>query len=132
MNELLHAHGLKITPLRLAVLKKVKSTHSPLSANEIAASLKDLEFDRATLFRCLKQFVEAGLLHTVDLGEGHLRYEAHCETHHHHHHIICNSCKAIEVVPVCIPDSVIQGLKKKGYKNITHRIDFTGLCKKCA
>lgn len=124
--------GLKSTPLRLAILDILTHTQNPLTAEETAKKLKKIDFDRATLFRSLKTFAEAGLINAIDLGEGFLRYEMNCKIHHHHHHIICISCKEIEVVPFCIPDEFQTFLTKKGYKQITHRMDFTGLCKSCS
>lgn len=124
--------GLKSTPLRLAILDILTHAQSPLTAEEAAKKLKKIDFDRATLFRSLKTFAEAGLINAIDLGEGYLRYEMNCELHHHHHHIICTSCKEIEVVPFCIPDEFKNFLTRKGYKQITHRMDFSGLCKSCS
>lgn len=127
----LHSKGLKSTPLRIAILEILHHTDTPLGAEEISKKMKSLTYDRATLFRSLKTFTEAGILNAIDLGEGHLRYENNCELHHHHHHVICSTCKEIEVVPFCIPDEFKKFLHNKGYRNITHRMDFSGLCKNC-
>lgn len=113
-------------------MELLSKSESPLTAEEIAKKLKTLAFDRATLFRSLKTFSAAHIINAIDLGEGYLRYESNCDLHHHHHHIICTSCKEIEAVPFCIPDEFKLFLKRKGYKEVTHRMDFTGLCKNCA
>lgn len=128
----LHSKGLKSTPLRLAILELLSKSEGPLTAEEIAKKIKSIAFDRATLFRSLKTFSSTEIINSVDLGEGYLRYERNCHLHHHHHHIICTSCKEIEVVPFCIPDEFKIFLKRKGYKEVTHRMDFTGLCKNCS
>jgi Fur family transcriptional regulator, ferric uptake regulator len=123
--------GLKKTELRLAVLKILGEAKSPLSADEISQKLKRMSFDRATLFRTLKTFSEKNLISSIDLGEGCQRYEINCVTHHHHHHIICSQCKKIEIVPFCIPNEFKDFLTGRGYQEITHRMDFSGICKIC-
>ncbi len=128
----LRSTNLKVTPLRTAILELMDHAHAPLSADDMAERLKKISFDRATLFRTLKTFSEAKILSPVDLGEGFLRYERNCDVHHHHHHIICNNCKEVETLPFCVPDEFLRYLKAKGYKELGHRLDFSGLCKKCA
>lgn len=127
----LHERGLKSTPLRLSLMTLFQETHSPLSVEEMEKKLGHIEYDPASLFRCLKKFTEAELICVVDLGEGFLRYEAICQVHHHHHHVMCNSCKKIETIPFCIPKEIESHLKKTGYSHLTHRMDFFGLCRSC-
>lgn len=130
--QLLHQQGLKSTPLRLALLGIFHDVHTPLSAEDLEKRLKKVDHDPASLFRCLKKFVEGNLLQTIDLGEGFLRYEAICREHEHHHHIQCTNCKQIEIVPFCVPKDFETHLKKIGYKNLTHRMDFFGVCGACS
>ncbi len=131
LTELLKAKGLKATPLRLSLLKLINDAVKPLSAEEISSKLKKVDFDRATLFRNLKIFVEEHLCDLIDLGEGFHRYGCHHD-HHHSHHIQCTSCKKIEEVDFCIPKEIERALEKKGYTQLVHRMDFFGLCKKCS
>ena len=130
-EDILRSNGLKNTPLRVAVLDFLARQNTPLTAEEIGRGLKKVEFDRASLFRTLKTFSETGILNMIDLGEGFHRYERNCELHHHHHHIICTKCKRIEVVPFCIPDQFKKFLTSRGSANISHRMDFSGICRHC-
>lgn len=130
-RSLLHSKDLKATPLREAILNAVYKSGKPMSADEITRKLTKVEFDQASLFRSLKALAEKGLLSQVDLGEGFIRYEAHCQEHSHHHHIMCQSCKKITVLPFCIPQEIVDYLKKAGYSNLSHRMDFFGTCKSC-
>jgi Fur family ferric uptake transcriptional regulator len=127
----LREKGLKSTPLRIATLEILTNAEGPLTAEETARRLEKINFDRATLYRTLKTFCDSGLIQSIDLGEGFLRYERNCKLHHHHHHIICTSCKEIEIVPFCIPHEFKRYLSQKGYKYVNHRMDFTGICKNC-
>ena len=130
--EKLHEKGLKSTPLRLSLMKIFEDSHTPLSVEELEKKLKKLEYDTASLFRCLKKFSESELIRIIDLGEGFLRYEAICHEHGHHHHVMCIICKQIEIIPFCIPKEIESHLKKTGYTNLTHRMDFFGMCKSCS
>ncbi len=132
ITEQLHAKGLKSTPLRSSLMKIFQDHHSPLSAEELESKLKGLDYDPASLFRCLKKFTEAQLIRVVDLGEGFHRFESICHVHSHHHHVMCNSCKKIETIPFCIPKEIETHLKKTGYSHLTHRMDFFGLCGSCS
>lgn len=131
-HDELHAHGLKVTPLRQGILSIFEDHTHPLSAQEIASRLKDIDFDQASLFRCLKKLTETGLLNVVDLGEGFSRYEGHCHSHSHHHHVICRNCKSISILPFCIPKEIETFLKKNGFTEVEHRMDFSGICRKCS
>lgn len=130
-RSLLHSKELKATPLREAILMAIYKSEKPLSAEEISRKLSKVEFDQASLFRSLKALSEKELLSQVDLGEGFIRYEAHCQEHSHHHHIMCHSCKKITILPFCIPQEIVNYLKKAGYSNLSHRMDFFGTCKSC-
>ncbi len=130
-TTLLHRYGLKSTPLREALLTIFSIEHTPLTAQELKKKLSKMDYDEASLFRSLRTFIENGIIHTIDLGEGFLRYEKTCEHHDHHHHVICKICKKVELIPFCIPKKIENFLKKSGYQQLTHRLDFEGICAHC-
>lgn len=132
IREILHEKGLKATPLREKLIEVMKAHHGPMSVEEIKKKLKGIEFDQASLFRSLKKMTEAGIVSQVNLGEGFSRYEYTCLTHDHHHHVMCRLCKDIMVLPFCIPKEFEAWLKKKGFKDIGHRLDFTATCARCS
>ncbi len=131
IRDILHEKGLKATPLREKIIEVLKKNHRPMSAEEISKKLKGLEFDQASLFRSLKKLSEVEVLTMINLDEGFARYEYKCLTHHHHHHVMCTKCKKITVLPFCIPPEFESWLKKRGYTNIGHRLDFHALCPEC-
>lgn len=125
---------IKVTPARTYLLDILSQAKMPLSADEILQKLtvsKKEAFDRATLFRNLKTLAQHHLLEAIDLGEGFVRYSLH-HHEHHAHHIMCKKCKKIEEVDFCITKEIEAFLKKKGYSQIEHRMDFSGVCKKCS
>lgn len=129
-TEILKEKGLKITKNRVELLEVMSESTSPLSAEDILTKLPKNSCDRATLFRTLKQFTEHNLLEQLDFSEGFSRYGMHCEDHHHHH-VICTECKKIEAVPFCVPKEFELSLKRRGYANIQHKMEFFGLCASC-
>lgn len=131
IRDILHEKGLKATPLREKLLEVLKKNHGPMSVEEIGKKLKGIDYDQASLFRSLKKLSEAGIVSLINLGEGFSRYEFTCLTHHHHHHVMCTICKKISVLPFCIPPEFEAWLKKQGYRNIEHRLDFHATCARC-
>ncbi len=131
VRDILHQKGLKATPLREKLIQVLKKGQGPMSVEEIGKKLKGIDFDQASLFRSLKKLSEAGVLSVVNLGEGFLRYEFVCLTHDHHHHVMCDSCKKITILPFCVPPEFEAWLKRQGYTNITHRLDFHAICADC-
>lgn len=132
IREILHEKGLKATPLREKLIEVMKAQHGPMSVEEIKKKLKGIEFDQASLFRSLKKLTEAGIVSQINLDEGFSRYEFTCLTHSHHHHVMCRLCKDIMVLPFCIPKEFEAWLKKKGFTEIGHRLDFTATCARCS
>lgn len=127
----LHEAGLKVTSLRQEILSLLAGAHSPLSVQELSSLIEETDFNQASLFRCLKNLNEKGLIRSVDLGEGFVRYEKNCHKHSHHHHIMCRKCKSIEVLPFCISKEIQSYLNGKGFSEVEHRMDFSGICQKC-
>jgi Fur family ferric uptake transcriptional regulator len=131
IRDILHQKGLKSTPLREKLIQVLKKNHGPMSVEEIGKKLKGIDYDQASLFRTLKKLSESGVLSQINLGEGFTRYEFACLTHDHHHHVMCTECKNITVLPFCIPPEFETWLKRKGYTDINHRLDFSGTCPEC-
>jgi Fur family ferric uptake transcriptional regulator len=102
---------------------------SPLSSSELISKISGV--DESTIFRNLKQFKEAGLLSEINLEEGFKRYELSPDDHHHHH-IKCNICNRIDTIDLCELKAFSKQLKKIGYKNISHKFEFFGICKTCS
>lgn len=132
IRDILHQKGLKSTPLREKLIQVLKKTHGPMSVEEIGKKLKGIDYDQASLFRTLKKLSESGVLSQINLGEGFTRYEYTCLTHDHHHHVMCTDCRKIMVLPFCIPPEFENWLKKKGFTNIGHRLDFSATCPDCS
>jgi Fur family ferric uptake transcriptional regulator len=132
-NTLLKDFDLRATPGRQEVLQVFINSNFALSHNDIEREMPK-DFDRVTLYRTLKTFLDRGLVHKVLDDQGGLKY-ALCteacgtEGHHHNHvHFKCNACGQTSCLDVEIP-----GLKlPKGYKPQESNLLIQGICNKCS
>ncbi|MCB9798540.1 transcriptional repressor [Candidatus Nomurabacteria bacterium] len=133
IKTLLRESGLKVTPIRLALLNYLSKAKKPLSVEDLMQVKSLLEVDKVTLYRNLDTFVKKGIIQRLDLH----RREAYFEMQHkhgHHHHIICMECGLIEDMHSCSMDIAVKNVEKKSKKFskiIDHSMEFYGLCKKC-
>lgn len=128
---ILNSHSQKITTPRLDILRILKSNHKPLTISEIHNSIKNKKTDLATVYRTINLFAELGIVNEIDFKDDFKRYELVYDRHHHHH-IVCRKCKSVENVEACVLDELEKFLFKKGYTNISHSLEFFGLCGKCS
>ena len=128
--ETLRANGQRITEPRQAVLDILTHEHGPFTAEELHARLKKGACDLVTVYRVLAAFEELNLVRRCDFGDGAYRYEFNTGEQHHHH-IICRSCQSVEVLDLCVVESLERLVRQKGYANVTHTLEIFGVCVKC-
>jgi len=124
--------GIRPTAMRLLVMEA-------LSQQETAISLSDLEktfekSDRITLYRTIKTFQEAGLVHSIDDGTGTPKYalcEEGCECYIErdlHVHFHCKECSET----FCLPQYKIPDIKLPvNFKSEEANLVVKGICSKC-
>lgn len=128
--------GLKSTPKRVEILKFLSSQKKPMAVEEIHRAVKKKvlqeTLDLVTVYRNLKQLVEVGLVRKSFFDEGRVQYSmAENEDHDHDHHIQCIRCERIEPVQICLPLNHKKHFTDLGYQNISHRLEFFGVCSPC-
>jgi len=93
-EETLRQHGIRITNVRLNVWTAIKSVSETFSLADVLDKLPDM--DESTVYRNLRKFMEAKLIHEVNDGTDTCKYcICHCpdEEHlQHHFHFHCNVC----------------------------------------
>src|SRR3990167_8302862 len=122
---------LKVTEPRKKVLKVLMEKHGPLSIEEIRKSMRKGECDLVTIYRSVSVLEKCGLLVRCDFGDGIARFEYGDSTDHHHHHIICRKCKDVEPLEVCVNEQWKSLLDTRGYTDLSHSLEFFGLCPNC-
>jgi Fur family transcriptional regulator, ferric uptake regulator len=128
----LRSAGLKATPTRVAILQVLSRGCGPLTVEQLHAQIKHTDCDLVTLYRALASFHKALLVRRCDLGDGPVRYEAHDRDGQHHHHVVCMECRQVESIDMCLVHKFESALRKRGYSNVSHSLEFYGVCGKCS
>ncbi len=126
--DILKSKNLSATKNAIEIIKIFRSLSEPLSAQDILQRLDGV--NESTVFRILKKFTNAQLIIEHDLAEGFKRYEL-APNNHHHHFVKCNTCGRVDKISECDLSVFVRQLKKIGYKNLTHSIQFFGDCSSC-
>ena len=127
---ILNSRSQRITRPRLEILRILKSNHKPLTMSEIHSNVKKEKIDLATVYRTVNLFAELGIVYEIDFKDEFKRYELIYDRHHHHH-IVCKKCKRVENVEACVLADLEKFLNKKGYTEISHSLEFFGVCAQC-
>lgn len=132
----LKASGAKITGGRLAIIQALlASSKKPVNAewlHGLVRKSKKTRCDLASVYRTMALLEELGVVRRSDLFGAASHFELVREGHHHRHHIVCRSCQKIETIDFCLVQAENQALKRLGYKDVSHRLEFLGLCPACA
>ncbi len=129
-EKLIKENNLSLTESRKNILGYLLKNHGPFSVEEIHNGLGNKACNLATVYRSIAQFENSNLVERRYLGDGILRYE-YKDMKHHHHHIICRICKNVAKMKYCFVSEIEQMVRDKGYSDITHSLEFFGVCAKC-
>ena len=109
---ILRANGQRITEPRRAILSILTHEHGPFTAEELHGRLTKGECDLVTVYRVIAALEELNLVRRCDFGDGAYRYEFNTGEQHHHH-IICRSCQSVEVLDLCVVQSLERLARQK-------------------
>ena len=133
-RDTLRAARLRSTTSRVAVLQYVAAAGQPVSHAELAEALVPQGFDKSTLYRCLVELADAGLLGRLDAGDHAWRFEYKSGGRHaggEHPHFVCVDCGKV----TCLPDVDVKISTSKGAKSGTlgdvTEVYLKGHCKEC-
>jgi Fur family ferric uptake transcriptional regulator len=91
-EEILRAHGHRVTDQRLKILDAMAESPGHKTLGQIFACLKS-PVDRSTLYRTLDLFENLGLVVSAELGDGQRVYELAQQSPHHH--LVCQGCQKV-------------------------------------
>jgi Fur family transcriptional regulator, ferric uptake regulator len=130
----LRAAKLRSTTSRVAILQHLATAAKPLSHADVADALVPEGYDKSTLYRCLVELADAGLLNRLDAGDHAWRFEIrHGDAHDsgEHPHFVCVDCGKVE----CLPDIEVKITPSKPPKHSSlgdvTEIFLKGHCKEC-
>jgi Fe2+ or Zn2+ uptake regulation protein len=128
----LKSAGLSSTQPRYLLYELLSSRdHQPMSVRDVIAALCP-RVDRASVYRALKAFEQAGIIQRVSSGWKY-KVELSDDFHGHHHHLICKRCGRI--TPVDDHDSLESTLeqvsRKYAFSMQDHQLEIKGICADC-
>jgi len=123
----------RITAPRQAILDVLRQRRGPATIREIFAALPQGDCDLATVYRSMHLLESMSMVKRFDLGEGGSRFELLPEGDDgHHHHLVCTGCSEIVELDECFPDELQERIaNRSGFKAVTHKLEFFGLCPRC-
>ncbi|MBT5856267.1 transcriptional repressor [bacterium] len=89
----------RYTTQKRAIVEKISKKKNHFEVDSFLAEMNkgNERFSRATVYRTLKQLLDAGLLQKITAKDGRVYYEQNFGESHHDH-LICNNCgKIIEI-----------------------------------
>jgi len=131
MENLLKRKKISVTPFRERVLSVFAKYSNAIPLSLVEKELK--VYNRITLYRTIKLFLEKGIIHEITLSGEVSNYgicSENCDTimHQHRHiHFKCTKCGII----YCVEVDTFPTVTLPGYKISQLEIQATGLCKNC-
>jgi Fur family ferric uptake transcriptional regulator len=124
--------GLRATLQRIAVLRVLSDSGTPMSHGDVSRRLSALAEERSTIYRNLLDLARAGLVRRSNRGDRTWRFELAHDTPHAraHPHFVCTSCGEMS----CLPDlRVIAGRVKSPHaiKLGQFEVHVRGICDSC-
>jgi Fur family peroxide stress response transcriptional regulator len=122
----------KLTPQRLAVARILSKSEGHPSVDAIYEQLKDdfPTMSLATVYRNVMLIKSLGEVLELGFPEGGNRYDGNKP--YPHPHVICVRCKKIiDPELPSLQDLTREVMKASGFKILTHRMDFFGICREC-
>jgi Fur family ferric uptake transcriptional regulator len=123
----------KITGPRAAILEILRQHPHPLTNREIFVEMPKGSCDLATIYRSMHLLEKMGMVKKFHFGDGAARFELVAEGDDgHHHHLVCIKCAEIVEIGECFTAEVEQRIAAaNGFKAVTHRLEFFGICPEC-
>ena len=122
----------RITPQRYAVLKVLAQDEGHPSAENIHAELIDHypTMSLATVYKTISLLKKEGEVLELEFSDHSNRYDG--RRPFPHPHVICTGCgKIIDPSLLDLEEITRDMMKETGFKILTHRLDFYGLCPEC-
>ncbi|QDT02650.1 Ferric uptake regulation protein [Rubripirellula lacrimiformis] len=134
-EEYLQTRGLRQTSQRKFLIDRVFSEHDHFDADELIDRLprrgEDNYVSPATVYRTLREFVDAGLLNSFQL-DGRTVFELDYG-YPQHDHLYCTRCRKLlefqSETLMQIRDDVAADL---GFRVASHRMIIQGVCRECS
>ena len=122
--------GMRVTKPRVTLVETLLKLDGPASIERIHKQVGIKTCDLVTIYRCLAAFENLGLVRRSYLHNGTCLYEQTLGGARHYH-IVCKSCGKADPVDYTLAEGVEEKLHDKGYAQISHVVEFFGVCLDC-
>jgi Fe2+ or Zn2+ uptake regulation protein len=135
VTEALRREGLRITRNRRCILQALFESVRPMSLQEIQSAASVHEGSRpdyATVFRMIMLMEKLRLVHKVNLQRSCSYYEI-SDPRKHYDHLVCRSCGNVVLIdtPCPIGDAEEKIALQYGFRDLSHSLEFFGVCATC-
>ena len=121
--------GYRATAPRKAIAKLLEQKRDSFTVESLSEELPSV--GRATVYRTIKLFLEAGAVCKLATIDGSQMYSL-CRVGHHHHHSVCIQCGAVEEFRAAAVERLISALSAEiPGEVIDHRIELYVVCDVC-
>ena len=133
-TQKLQEEGYRLTKARLWLVNFFTNSDHPISIANLLLQMEDsgLIVNKTTAYRELAFLTERGLIQPSMMSDGLIVYESRMG---HHHHLVCRECQRIVHVDLGALEQELLAseswLSSKGYKQIEHSLEFSGVCQNC-
>jgi Fur family ferric uptake transcriptional regulator len=131
-DELLRAHGVRVTGQRLEVLEELAQERDDVTAQVLWRRLRERgsQTGLATVYRTLSLLHEKGVIDALSHHGTELCYRLCNDTHHHH--MVCSSCHRVVEIDSCGLDGWLADIAAHHDFSVTdHTVEITGICDSC-
>ncbi len=126
---LLEDRGYRATGPREAIAKLLERKHESFTVEALSEELPSV--GRATVYRTIKLFLEAGAVCKLATIDGTQMYSL-CRVGHHHHHSVCIQCGAVEEFRAAAVEQLISAISAEILGEIIdHRVELYVICGYC-
>lgn len=131
-RALCHSRGLAATHQREAIYNALMQTPGHPSPEEIYERVhrRVPAMSLATVYKTIHAFIEAGIVHEINLHRGSFRVDPNP---HPHHHLVCTGCRTIFDLELDAVNPVtLTSLLPRGFQVQRCAVELQGLCEHCA
>ncbi len=132
-EEYLDTHEGRYTTQKRAIVEEIFKikTHFEVESFIDRLRVDHSRFSRATVYRTIKQLLDAGLLQKISTRDGKVYYEKGVPDKHHDH-IICNTCgRILEIKEDFVERYLADYCEKIGFVTEYRSLHIYGQCNKC-
>jgi Fur family ferric uptake transcriptional regulator len=121
---------MRVTKPRVALVEVLQKQEGPVSIERLHQAVGIKSCDLVTIYRCLAAFEGLGLVRRSYLHDGTCLYEL-TDGSARRYHIVCKACGKTDQVDYALSEETEQKLQDKGYSQISHVLEFFGVCPAC-